>query len=176
MRGSDIEIEDHRLIRELLQNWAIWRDAGDWERFRTVWHPDGRMMATWTQGTGDEFIEISKQAWAKGVSILHFEGVLCDVLCTGRFYDFLEKREGRWGIVLRQPIYEKDRMDPVTPGAVPVLDKALLERFPPGYRHLAYLQTRIGYTVKRDMPGLKGPEVEALYARGAAWLQGKPLS
>jgi hypothetical protein len=29
--------------------------------------------------------------------------------------------------------------------------------------------------VKRDMPGLKGPEVEALYARGAAWLQGKPI-
>ena len=74
MPGSDIEIEDGRLIRELLQNWAIWRDAGDWERFRTVWHPDGRMMATWTQGTGDEFIEISKQAWAKGVSILHFLG------------------------------------------------------------------------------------------------------
>ena len=103
------------------------------------------------------------------------EGVLCDVLCTGRFYDFLEKREGRWGIVLRQPIYEKDRMDPVTPGAVPVLDKALLEQFPPGYRHLAYLQTRIGYTVKRDMPGLKGPEVEALYARGAAWLKGNSI-
>src|SRR5262245_773565 len=141
MSGSHVEIEDDRLIRELLQNWAIWRDAGDWERFRTVWHPDGRMMATWTQGTGDEFIEISKQAWAKGVSILHFlggisvdlaghraisqtkmtisqraevEGVLCDVVCTGRFYDFLEKRQGRWGIVLRQPIYEKDRMDPVT--------------------------------------------------------------
>ena len=159
MPGSPAEIEDDRLIRELLQNWAIWRDAGDWERFRTVWHPDGRMMATWTQGTGDEFIEISKQAWAKGISILHFlggisvdlaghraisqtkmtisqraevEGVLCDVLCTGRFYDFLEKREGRWGIVLRQPIYEKDRMDPVTPGAVPALDKALLEQFPRG--------------------------------------------
>ena len=69
MPRSASEIEDDRLIRELLQNWAIWRDAGDWERFRTVWHPDGRMMATWTQGTGDEFIEISKQAWAKGVSI-----------------------------------------------------------------------------------------------------------
>jgi hypothetical protein len=67
-------------------------------------------------------------------------------------------------------------MDPVTPGAAPVLDRALLERFPSGYRHLAYLQTCIGYTVKPDMPGLKGPEVEALYARGAAWLQGKPIS
>ena len=103
------------------------------------------------------------------------EGVPCDVLCTGRFYDFLEKREGQWGMVLRQPIYEKDRMDPVTPGAAPVLDGALLAQFPPGYRHLAYLQTRIGYTVKRDMPGLVGPEVEALYARGAAWLAGQAL-
>jgi hypothetical protein len=40
----------------------------------------------------------------------------------------------------------------------------LLAQFPEGYRHLAYLQTRIGYTVKRDMPGLKGAEVERLYA------------
>jgi hypothetical protein len=100
------------------------------------------------------------------------EGVPCDVVCTGRFHDFLEKRGGRWGIVLRQPIYEKDRMDPVTPGAAPALDTTLLAQFPEGYRHLAYLQTRIGYTVKRDMPGLKGPEVEALYARGQAWLAG----
>jgi hypothetical protein len=196
------EIADRRLIAELLQNWVVWRDAGDWERFRTVWHPDGRMMATWTQGTGDEFIAISKEGWAKGVNILHFlggisidlagdraisqtkmtisqraviEGVEVDVLCTGRFYDFLEKRRGSWGIVLRQPIYEKDRMDPVTPGAAPALDRALLESFPVGYRHLAYLQTRIGYAVKRDMPGLQGLDVEALYARGAAWLAGEPL-
>ena len=193
---------DRQAIRELVENWVIWRDSGDWERFRTVWHGDGRMMATWFQGTADEFIKVSQEGYDRGVRILHFlggssidiaatraiaqtkmtisqraevEGVLCDVLCTGRFYDFLEKRQGRWGIVLRQPIYEKDRMDPVTSGAAPVLDRALLEQFPPGYRHLAYLQTRIGYTVKPDMPGLKGPEVEALYARGAAWLQGKPI-
>src|SRR4029078_2578907 len=84
MAGSHTEIEDDRLIRELLQNWAIWRDAGGWERFRTVWHPDGRMMATWTQGTGDEFIEISKQAWAKGVSILHFLGGISVDLASPR--------------------------------------------------------------------------------------------
>ncbi|MDU6375063.1 MAG: nuclear transport factor 2 family protein, partial [Bradyrhizobium sp.] len=46
MTKTAAEIEDDRQIRELLQNWAIWRDAGDWERFRSVWHPDGRMMAT----------------------------------------------------------------------------------------------------------------------------------
>ena len=35
--------------------------------------------------------------------------------------------------------------------------QGLLGRFPEGYRHLAYLQTQIGYQVKPDMPGLKGP-------------------
>ena len=207
VRATIDEAADRVLIRELIENWVVWRDAGDWERFRTVWHPDGRMMATWTQGTGDEFIEISKAGWAKGVSILHFlggtsidlchtaragtravaqtkmtisqrgevEGVLCDVVCTGRFYDFLDKRHGRWGLSLRQPIYEKDRIDPVTPGAALALDQDLLDQFPTGYRHLAYLQTRIGYTVKRDMPGLQGSEVEKLYARGAGWLSGEDV-
>lgn len=199
---SDEQLADRRQIRDLLENWVVWRDAGDWERFRQVWHPDGRMMATWFQGSGDEFIRVSQEGWARGVSILHFlggisievsgnraisqtkmtisqrgdvEGVTCDVVCTGRFYDFLERRNNRWGIVLRQPIYEKDRIDPVSPEANLELDAALLARFPEGYRHLAYMQTRIGYTVKPDMPGLKGKEVEQLYGRGAAWLRGETL-
>jgi hypothetical protein len=100
------------------------------------------------------------------------DGVVCDVVCTGRFYDLFERRAGRWGLVLRQPVYERDRLDPVDPAAALVLDPELLARFPEGYRHLAYLQTRIGYDVKADMPGLTGPEVEALYARGAEWLRG----
>src|SRR5438034_180117 len=37
-------------IREIVENWAVWRDAGDWERFETVWHDDAVMMATWFQG------------------------------------------------------------------------------------------------------------------------------
>ena len=59
------------------------------------------------------------------------------------------------------------------PSAKLALDPDLLARFPEGYRHLAYLQTRIGYTVKPDMPGLDGPEVAALYARGERWLRGE---
>ena len=189
-------------IRQVVENWVVWRDSADWERFRTVWHSDGRMMATWFQGTAAEFIRVSQEGFEKGVNILHFLGghsadvsghraisqtkmkidqrakvhdVLVDVVCTGRFYDFMEKREGQWGVVLRQPIYEKDRMDPVDPAARLVLDAALLEQFPEGYRHLAYLQTQIGFKVKRDMPGLRGTEVAALYARGKKWLAGEPL-
>jgi hypothetical protein len=193
---------DRLTIRDLIESWAVWRDAGDWDRFRTVWHDDGWMMATWFQGSRDDFIRVSREGFEKGVRILHFlggasidlagtraiaqtkmtidqralvGGVLCDVVCTGRFYDFLEKRKGRWGLVLRQPIYEKDRLDPVSPDARLTLDAGLLASFPEGYRHLAYLQAGLGYKVKTDMPGLTGPEVEALYARGAAWLRGEAL-
>jgi hypothetical protein len=194
-------VMDRLAIRELVDNWVVWRDAGDWDRFRTVWHPEGRMMATWFQGSAEEFIQVSQQGFARGVRILHFQGatsadvegdraiaqtkmtisqrasvhdVPCDVVCTGRFYDFLERRDGRWGIVLRQPIYEKDRMDPVDPAARLELSPEVLQRYPEGYRHLAYLQESIGYRVKADMPGLTGPEVEALYQRGARWLAGGP--
>jgi SnoaL-like domain len=196
------DILERLAIREIVENWVVWRDAGDWERFRTVWHDEGRMMATWFQGPAAEFIRVSREGMERGVNILHFLGansvdvnknraisqtkmtilqrarvhdVLCDVACIGRFYDFFEKRGAKWGIVLRQPIYEKDRLDPVDPAAKLQLDQAVLSRFPEGYRHLAYLQTNVGFRVKPDMPGLKGPEVEALYARGKAWLSGEPL-
>jgi hypothetical protein len=192
--------EDSAAIREVIENWALWRDAGDWDRFATVWHEDGWMTATWFQGPARRFIEVSKEGFNRGVSILHFlggftcdvaanraiaqtkmtinqrasvEGVLVDVVCTGRFYDFLEKR-GRWAIVRRQPIYEKDRMDPVDPSARLSLDAEHLARFPEGYRHLGYLQSRNGFTVKTDLPGLRGQAVELLYAEGAAWLAGSP--
>jgi len=190
---------DKLAIRETVENWAVWRDAGDWEHFATVWHSDGWMTATWFQGPAEKFIEVSREGFKKGVSILHFlggwtceivghraisqikmtinqrapvEGVLVDVVCTGRFYDFFEKRKGRWGIVRRQPIYEKDRLDPVDPSAVLKLDADLLARFPEGYCHLAYLQSKNGFNVKTGLPGLRGPAVEKLYAEGKAWLEG----
>ena len=193
--------DDRLAIIETVNNWALWRDAGDWERFRTVWHEDGWMSATWFQGPAGKFIEVSKAGFDKGVSILHFLGgtsvdlkgeraiaqtkmtisqrasvdeVMVDVVCTGRFYDFFEKRKNKWAIVRRQPIYEKDRMDPLDPAAKLALDPELLGRFPEGYRHLAYLQTKIGFTIKLDLPQLKGPVVQALYAHGQAWLDGAP--
>ena len=197
----DAVMQDKLAIIEVVQNWALWRDAGDWERFRTVWHDDGWMTATWFQGPAEQFIEVSRAGFEKGVSILHFlggssvdvkgdraiaqtkmtinqraavDGVVVDVVCTGRFYDFIARRGGKWAIVRRQPIYEKDRMDPVDPAARLALDPELLGRFPEGYRHLAYLQTKNGFTIKLDLPGLKGPAVQALYAHGRAWLDVAP--
>ena len=141
---------DRLEIRALIENWVLWRDARMWDRFRTVWHKDGQMWATWFQGSYEEFIRVSQEGYDRGVRIMHMlggmsidikgkraiaqtkmtisqrakvDGVLCDVVCSGRFYDFLEKRKGRWGIVLRRLAYEKDRIDPVEPDAKLTLDK-----------------------------------------------------
>jgi hypothetical protein len=190
---------DKLAIREVIDNWVIWSDSGDWERFATVWHDDGWMTATWFQGPASEFRAARQAGFERGVNIIHFLGgstcdisgtraiaqtkmtinqraavddIVVDAVCTGRFYDFFDKRDGRWAIVRRQPIYEKDRLDTVDPAATLMLDRKLLEQFPEGYKHLGYLQTKAGFKVKLGLPGVRGPQVEKLYAEGRAWLAG----
>ena len=196
MTDTAAEVEK---IRDLVDKWSIFSDAGEWERFAECWFEDGFMCATWFQAPAMDFVAARRKGWENGVNIIHLHGgftcdvkdtravsqtkmtigqrarvhdVPVDVVCTGRFYDFFEKREGRWGIVRRQPIYEKDRFDPVDPSAVLKLDTELLERFPEGYRHLAYLQSKNGFKIKTGLPNLRGPAVEKLYAEGKAWLAG----
>ena len=193
---------DRLLIRELLENWVLWRDAGEWERFATVWHDDGKMVATWFQASAPEFIAGCRKGFEAGTVALHMlggstvdvlgnravsyskmqimqrgiaDGVEVDVTCFGRFVDAWERREQRWGLVRRQLIYELDRLTPAQPGQVPLLDEGLLNQFPQGYRHLAYLQTQAGFTVDKHLPGTRGAEVDALNARMKAWLKGEPV-
>ena len=190
---------DREAIRELIQNWVIWRDSNRWERFRTVWHEDGQMVASWRQASVDEFIEGSRAGFAQGVRIVHqlggssvdvsgdratsetkvtitqrgpVHGVVCDVTCMARHFDFWERRAGRWGLVLRESIYEKDWLQPVEQGQTVTLDAVRLAAYPEGYRHLAYLQTEAGYDVKNGMPCIEGAALDELYARGEAWLTG----
>ena len=195
----DKDTLDKFAIREVIGNWAIWRDTGDFEQLTTCFHDDGVMNASWFQGPKAVFVERAKASFARGSMSSHalggtsidlagtravaqtrvtiatrevIEGALYDIACTGRFYDLFEQRAGRWAIAMRQPTYEKDRADPVMPGKTIQFDEALLASFPPGYRFLGYAQTRRGLDVLRDLPGLRGPEIEALYAQGRAWLAG----
>ena len=188
-------------IQRVVEDWVIFRDSGQFDQLIDLWHEDGRMMTTWSQVTAREFVRMSSEGFVNGIKVNHslggshisivgdravaqtkvsitqrapIDGIDCDAICDGRFYDFFERRAGFWKMVLRQPIYERDRMITVSPGPAPLLDAALLASFPEGYRHLGYMQTKLGLTIKKDMPGVRGPEVEALYARGSAWLAGAP--
>ena len=174
-----------------------------WDRFRTVWHNDGHMWATWFQGTYEEFIKVSQEGYDRGVRIMHTLGGI-DHRHQGQARDRADPdgdpaaRAGRGRAVRRDlhrensttssknakangasccagSLYEKDRIDPVAPCAKLALDQKLLATFPEGYRHLAYLQSKIGYRIKDELPGLDGAPLAALYAKGEDWLKGKKL-
>lgn len=189
---------DELEIRRLIENWALFRDTGDFDRFGELWHPEGWMVATWFQASGADFTARARQTHnrQKGMHILGgsavitapprataqtrmqilqravVDGVEVDVTCYGRFYDFVERVDGVWKLRHRQPVYELDQLRPVDPDARVVLDPEKLAGFPEGYRHLAYVQSLMGFEVNRSLPGARGPAVEALTARGADWLSG----
>ncbi len=171
------------IIRDLIERWAVYRDALLWDKFRTVWHEDGWMRATWFDGPFEDFIRITEEGVKHGLNILHIlggtavevngnratamtkmiilqradiDGVLCDVTNYARHADLWEKRADRWGLVNRETICDKDRIDPVDTNQKIELDESLLGQFPQEYKHLAYLQTKSGYTVNRDVPRLSG--------------------
>ena len=192
---------DTMQIRDMIERWAVYRDALLWDKFRTIWHPGGIMTATWTEGPFEDFIKMNTEGVKKGLNILHIlggsaidvnndraksmtkfmilqravvEGVLCDVTCIARHLDLWERRDGKWGLCYRGTITDKDRIDPVDNTETVVLDKSLLEQFPMEYRHLAYLQTKAGYNVNKDCPRLSGgASLDALYQKGEDWLVGK---
>lgn len=190
--------EDRAAIAALIADWVVYRDSGDFDRLRAIWTPDGIMNATWFRGTADEFVANSRKQFGPAVpAALHMLGgssidvngaravsqtkmtiaargpvhaVPCEVRCEGRFYDFWRKLGGAWKLAERAVIYERDRLDPLGGGAYPKMAVAILEKFPPGYRHLAYMQQANGATVIAGLPGLTGPAVDELYARGRRWL------
>lgn len=194
---------DRLLIRDMVDAWAIWRDNRDWEKVAELWHAGGKMITTWGgYATPEEFAQAAQRGFEQGDRMLHenggtavelkgdraiaqtklrimqratVHGVLCDVVCVGRDYDFVERRAGKWGFVLRQPIYERDWLRPVEPGATVEIDRARLARYPDGYAYLAYVQECLDYPIIDHMPVHEGPEIEALYAAGATWLEGAPL-
>jgi len=190
---------DTMRIRDLIERWAVYRDSFMWDKFREIWHPDGIMTATWTQGPFEDFIKITEEGLKHGLNIMHIlggsavevqgdravsmtkfmilqraelDGVLCDVTCYARHYDLWEKRGEKWGLVYRGTIADKDRVDPVDSNVKLDLDESILRQFPTEYRYLAYLQTKVGYQVNKDCPRLSGGKaLEALYQKGADWLK-----
>lgn len=193
----DEHVEDRTAIRESIERWAIWRDQGDWDRLASLWHTNGRMVTTWCTADAATLIARSRQAWDRGMTVFHLlgggtvdvcgdraiaetrmqivqrgavHGVNVDVTCIGRFWDAWQRDENEWLLRLRQPIYELDWMRPVDCAETVALDPALLDAFPIGYRHLAYLQTELGLTVSRDLPGTRGAAMDRLRDLGGRWL------
>ena len=157
------------------------------------------MSSTRFEGEASEFVAQTRRAYEAGARVRHaqsgfrcevaadrafavtgmtisqrgeLDGVPIDIVCTGCFVDFLSFRNGRWALDRRQPAYDWDRVDTVEPGAALTFDDELLAGFPPGYRHLAYLQHRAGHSINPGLPAARGPSWEALMTEASAWIEG----
>ena len=60
--GPESEAADRSQIRDLLQDWVVWRDAGDWERFRTTLSTGQRVMLFLAVFTAFAYL-LKKEYW-----------------------------------------------------------------------------------------------------------------
>jgi hypothetical protein len=199
--ASDYEASplDPFLIQRMVDSWAIWRDTRWWDRIEELWHPEGKMVTTWNGLAGSaQFAEAAQSGYEAGDRMLHsdggctvdivgnravsqtklrimqraeVDGVVCEVVCIGRDYDLLEYKNGKWGFLLRQPIYERDWISPVASTESVRIDPEELRRYPEGYAHLAVLQARLGYDINANLPTRDNARLDELYACGEQWLR-----
>ncbi len=190
---------DKSSISQLLQDWALWRDVGNWEALRGAYSPGATMRTTWFDGPAADFVEASMRMSQGKTKAQHFVGassidvsgtralaetrvillvrsmlheVEVDATCYGRFFDRLVQTDGRWYIASRVPIYEKDYLRAVNPSAQLELNADELARYPMPYRYLAYLQASGGATITLDLPLPGSVEQATLHEQGRAWLSG----
>ena len=196
---SSQRLGDRPEIVDAVANWALWRDSGRWDKLANLYTPDAIQHTTWFVGPASEFIRLAGSRPPGGNLSQHFVGACAvelngdraiaetrlvllvrgqlgptaiDITCYCRSYDRFVRHDGAWRIARRDMIYEKDRIDPLTPGHRLELDEHELAHYPPGYRHLAYFQASGGARVTLGLPTPGSEALARLYAEGEKWLRG----
>ncbi|GME41178.1 probable pathogenesis associated protein Pep2 [Neofusicoccum parvum] len=211
--GPDHLVLERFKLRELAEGWPCYRDACEWENFASIFHPGAYVYTTWSgRLLYTDFVAGSKAGMDKGAFIMHrchgttsdinpegtravtkmkatitqrftIDGAEVDAECDCRFCFFFEKIDGRWGARFVRHWYEKDKLIPVNPAKIPVLDEEKLKSYPQGYKCLTYCQeATMGVKVLMDMPGHRrdvgtpnGEKHDVLYRQAKAWVEGKEI-
>jgi hypothetical protein len=197
-----MDVADKYACAELIQSWGFYRDQGKWPELTATFAPDGEIAVSWFSGSFREFVDRCRQAFEAGQRSKHhifpsvvrvsgaralaetnivilvrqkINGVLADMTSYARFLDRLERRDGRWVILERTAIYERDRLDPVEPSeAFDKLFKASdLSVYPEAYRYMAARLTAVGRPLAPVVHRDGSPHTEQVYARYDGWLAGQ---
>src|SRR3982074_2042359 len=161
-----MDTADKHACAELIQAWGLYRDQGKWPELLATFTPDGEIAVSLFSGSFRAFVDRCRESFDKGVRSKHhifpatvrlagdralgetnivihvrqaIGGVPADMTSHARFLDRLDRRDGRWAILERAAIYERDRLDPVMPSeAFDQLFKASdLSIYPEDYRYMA---------------------------------------
>jgi len=93
-----------------------------------------------------------------------------DTTSYARFYDFVEKRVGRWKILKCTATYETDRADPVQK---PLLAEDFfkgLNQYPSQLQFLASGIKKVGAEITKSVVLDKSQDLRNLYEEGKTWL------
>jgi hypothetical protein len=195
-----MDVNDKYACAELIQRWGLYRDQGRWPELLATFVPEGQIAVSWFSGSFVDFVERCRRSFDAGQrskhqifpSVVRVAGdralaetnivilvrqriadVLADMTSYARFLDRLERRGGRWAILERAAIYERDRLDPVEPS--PAFDKLFattdLSVYPEAYRYMAARLVAAGRSLAPVVYGDGAPQTAQLYARYAAWLE-----
>jgi hypothetical protein len=198
-REGSNELEDRAAIAALINDWTFHRDQGAWDELRDIFHPDGTISLSWYDGSYAGFVEASSAVAKRsptrtkhmtGAPRIQLRGDRAlaetnivimlraptpageiDTTSYARLYDQVERREGRWRILRRTLIYERDRADPVDTPALPDAFLAGLDAHAPELRFLARGLEQAGLSVQKSAVLDQSRELAALYAGGRAWLE-----
>ncbi|WP_411139638.1 nuclear transport factor 2 family protein [Streptomyces sp. x-80] len=188
----DARIEDRAAIADLMTGW-MYRDLGEWDRLRDLFHPGATIAITWFDGSAADFVDGSARMGASDLRTKHLianpsitfdgdralvetnamimaENTALDLGCTAhnRFWDQVEKRDSTWRITRRESIYDMSSFSFLA--KAPDIDEKTVRRYPREYAALAYLLERSGFPLVREFP-TRGSALEAeMKAAGTAWL------
>ncbi len=196
-----MDANDKYACAELIQAWGLYRDQGKWPQLLATFVPEGQIAVSWFSGSFGEFVDRCRRSLEAGQRSKHqifpsvvrlageralaetnivilvrqkIAGVLADMTSYARFLDRLERRGGRWAIVERAAVYERDRLDPVEPSEA--FDKLFaasdLSSYPEAYRYMAARLDAAGRALAPLVHCDGSPHTAQLYARYEAWLGG----
>ncbi|SHI75957.1 bile acid 7-alpha dehydratase [Propionispora hippei] len=189
------DMHDKSAIKELIEFERFCRDNALWEEMKKCYAQDSKVIISWFQGTGHEFVEASSkmkgraphkiyntQIWlanGKAVAIMLvtiqiriiLNGFPVELMSDAKLVFCTEKIDGLWYIVSMEGIYEKDSLVPVFPNSNINLPLDDLAEYRESYACLSYTLNREGYDVDSNLPGIDRPDlVEKLYENAKAWL------
>ncbi len=193
--GAATTLLSERDIARLMTGW-LYRDTGDWDSLRGLFHPDARISVTWFTGLAHDFVDASRRMGRSDFRTKHISaaplitfsasgrcavtetntvvvgenaGLGLGCVAHNRFLDRVEQRAGRWAIVDRESIYDFSSF--TFPRGIPVsMDQDAIATFPIEYAALAYLLEASGFPVRGTFAVKNSDSERHLKQTASAWL------
>lgn len=193
---------DREELFDLVRRERFARDRRRFDVMRDCFHADAHVVTSWYDGVGaDAYVEATRARMAKGGGGTHWvfpthadiagdratvespalitsrtrlHGVEVDFKVFCRFFSRAVREDGTWKLLTFRVLFERDTLCPVDPDEALPVDREILAKLRPSYKHIAYIQESRGYAVNPNHMGDdRLEELDRFYAGESAWLGGQ---